>query len=384
MPGKTVVVLGGGVGGLVVANRLRKKLDPDHRIVLVDKSPTHHFAPSFPWLAMGWRRVDSISRDIRRLLKKGVGFVQAEVINIDTGARTVTTDRQEIAYDYLVIALGADLAPQALPGLSEAAYTFYQVDEAARLQGAIGDFSSGTAMVMVSSLPFKCPAAPYEAALMLDYIFRKRGIRNQVDLKFYTPEPSPLPVAGPAVGGMVQELLSSRDIEYKPNHKVASIDSDGKHITFDDGGQERFDLLVAVPPHTSPKAVKTSDLINEAGWIPVDSHTLAAGAENVYAIGDITTVMLPVGMPLPKAGVFAHREAEVVAENISSEIQERGDKRTFDGHGSCFLEIGFGKAAYATGDFYATPTPAVKLMGPSRLWHWRKLLFERAWLNGWF
>lgn len=334
MLGKSIVVLGGGVGGLVVANKLRKKLDRDHKIVVVDKSPTHYFAPSFIWLAMDWRRVDSISRDIRDLLKKGVEFVQAEVVNIDTGARTVTTDVRDIEYDYLVIALGADLAPQTVPGLKEAAYSFYQVDEATRLRDSIGDFSSGTVMVMVSGVPFKCPAAPYEAALLLDYSFRKRGIRNRVDLKFFTAEPSPLAVAGPIVGEAVQDLMSSRDIEYRPNHKVASIDPSSRQATFDNGGQEQFDLLVAVPPHTSPQAIKDSGLGNEAGWIPVDSHTLKTSTENVYAVGDVTSITLPTGMPLPKAGVFAHGEAEVVAENIASEIQGRGGKRAFDGHGA--------------------------------------------------
>lgn len=140
MPGKRIVVLGAGVGGLVVANKLRKKLDRDHKIVVVDKSPTHYFAPSFPWLAMDWRRVDSISRDIRDLLKKGVEFVQAEVVSIDTGARRVATNAQDIDYDYLVVALGADLSPQAVPGLNETAYSFYQVDEADGCEMPSGTF----------------------------------------------------------------------------------------------------------------------------------------------------------------------------------------------------------------------------------------------------
>ena len=124
------------------------------------------------------------------------------------------------------------------------------------------------------------------------------------------------------------------DIEYRPNHKVASIDPSSRQVTFDNGGQEQFDLLVAVPPHTSPQTIKDSGLGNEAGWIPVDSHTLKTSAENVYAIGDVTAITLPTGMPLPKTGVFAHGEAEVVAENIASEIQGRGERRAFDGHGA--------------------------------------------------
>ena len=289
----------------------------------------------------------------------------------------------ELPFDYLVIALGAELAPQAVPGLAEASHSFYDVESARRLRAALPDFQGGSIAVVVSSLPFKCPAAPYEGALLLNYQLRKRGIRDGTQIQMFTPEPAPLPVAGQRVGEMVQGLLAQREIAYHPQRQPASVDVEGREIIFKDGERASFDLLVAVPPHRSPEVVSASGVANETGWVPVDPRTLETEAEGVYALGDVSAVTTPSGLPLPKAGVFAHGEAEVVAHNISAMIESGGKREEYLRHGSCFLETGYGKAAMATGNFYAEPKPAVKLRGPGRIWRWAKVLFEKRWLRGW-
>ena len=383
MAGKRVVVLGGGIGGLIAANRLRRLLNREHRITVVDRSPRHYFPPSFLWLAMGWRRPEDTSRELVRLLRRGVEFVQGEVTAIDVEARKVGVGEGELPFDYLVIALGAELAPQAVPGLAEASHSFYDVESARRLRAALPNFQGGSIAVVVSSLPFKCPAAPYEGTLLLNYQLRKRGIRDGTQIQMFTPEPAPLPVAGQRVGEMVQGLLAQREIAYHPQRQPASVDVEGREIIFKDGERASFDLLVAVPPHRSPEVVSASGVANEAGWVPVDPRTLETKAEGVYALGDVSAVTTPSGLPLPKAGVFAHGEAEVVAHNISAMIESGGKREEYLGHGSCFLETGYGKAAMATGNFYAEPKPAVKLRGPGRIWRWAKVLFEKRWLRGW-
>ena len=383
MAGKCVVLVGGGIGGLIAANHLRRLLNSEHRVVVVDRSSSHCFSPSFPWLILGWRRPSGITRDLSKLLRKGVEFVQGDVTAIDIEKRQVVTAEAELSFDYLVVALGADLAPEAISGLAESYHGFYDLESAQRLAEALPQFQEGTVAVVISSMPFKCPAAPYEGAFLLDYLFRKRGLRDRVSVHMYTPEPAPLPVAGAPIGDAVKKLLAQRDIPYHTQKRLTSVDPTAKELSFEDGEKAKFDLLVAVPPHRSPQVVRASGLAGETGWITVDPRTLETGADGVYAIGDVTAVTTPSGLPLPKAGVFAHGEAEAVARSIASHIEGRGTAVEYQGHGSCFMEIGYGKAAWATGDFYAEPKPDVTMRGPGRLWHWGKVLFEKRWLRGW-
>jgi len=332
MAEKRIVVLGGGVGGMVVANQLRKRLSGEHQVIVVERSPRHYFAPSYVWLAMGWRKQEAISRALPRLLARGVQFIQGEVSQIDTADKRVYVGDDEVPYDYLVMALGADLNPQAVPGLSEAAYSFYEVSEAQRLREALASFDGGRLALVVAGLPYKCPAAPYEGALLTDYLFRKRGIRDRVQMDVFAPEPAPMPVAGPAVGQMVQELLQGREIGYHPRHRLTTVDPAKRELTFENDVTSEYDMLIAIPPHRCPEPVASSGLTNESGWVPVDRATLETSAEGVYALGDVTVIPLTSGMPLPKAGVFAHGQARVVARNIAADIQG-GGKHTFGGGG---------------------------------------------------
>lgn len=229
-------------------------------------------------------------------------------------------------------------------------------------------------------MPFKCPAAPYETALLTDYLLRKRGVREKVNFQFLTTEPQPMPVAGPVVGDMIKGILLERDIEYQPNQKLTSVDPASKELQFEKGEKIKFDLLLAIPPHKSPSVVTESGLGDGPGWIPVDGRTLRTKYDDVYAIGDVTAIKLPSGMMLPKAGVFAERQAQVVANSIASEISGAAEVQKYDGKGSCFIDTGYGKAGYASGDFYAEPKPLVNPRKPGRIWHWSKVLFEKYWL----
>lgn len=384
---KTIVILGGGVGGIVVANELRQMLPQEHRVVIVEKNTEHAFAPSFLWLMTGDRKADKITRPLRTLVRSGVEVINAEVTGIDISNRRIATTTQPLNFDYLIVALGAELAPELIPGLAESAFSFYTFEETKRLQQALGNFSGGNIALVVSALPYKCPGAPHEAAMLIADYFRQSGLKDNVHVHLYTPEPQPMPVAGPQLGEAVQQMLASKGIAFHPLHKLLSVDSQKHTLSFDGKERVSYDMLVAIPPHRGPRVVRDAGLTNEAGWVPVDRSTLKTKYENVYAIGDITAICIPgrwkpdVPMMLPKAGVFAHDQAETVALRIVDELNGIAPAAEFCGAGYCMLEAGEGLAGFAFGDFFGEPSPRLELRNIGRAWHLGKVLFEQWWLS---
>jgi sulfide:quinone oxidoreductase len=386
MAAKTILILGGGVGGLIAVNELRRRLPQEHRIVLVEKNALHTFAPSFLWLMTGERVVEQITRPVRHLVRPGVEVIQAEVRDIDLSRRFVQADTRRLTYDYLIISLGAELAPEVIPGLAEGAHTFYTLDGTVKLRDALRVFDGGRVAVVVSALPYKCPGAPPEGAMLIADLFTRRRLRDKVDLHLFTPEPQPMPVAGPLLGGAVRQMLETKGVTFHPLHKLTAVDPQSRELFFEGKEPVRYDLLVAVPPHRGPHLIRQAGLANEAGWIPVDRATLITQHENVYALGDVTVIPIPgrwkaeVPLMLPKAGVFAHAQAEVVAHRIATEIAGAGARETFCGDGYCMLEAGGGLAGFAFGNFFAEPSPEVRLRKIGRAWHVGKVLFEQWWL----
>ncbi len=377
---KTVVVLGGGVGGVVAARSLRRQLSREHRIVLVERERQHVFAPSLLWLMVGQREPSAIQRPFDRLERKGIEVRHGEIEKIDPEARRVTVSGETLDADYLVVSLGAELAPETVPGLGEAGRNFYTLDGAEALRADLESLTKGRVVVLTAAPAYKCPAAPYEAALLVDAFFRARARRDAVAIDVYAAEPGPMGVAGPEMSGAVKQLLEAKAIPYHPEHQVTAVDATAKRIEFANGAHADFDVLAYVPPHRAPRVIRESALASETGWVSVDRHSLETRFPRVYAIGDVASIPLKLGKPLPKAGVFAHGEAEVVAKNIASAIEGRPGAARFDGHGQCFIEIGGGKAGFGGGDFYAEPKPVVKVHAPSRRWHLGKVLFEKSWL----
>jgi sulfide:quinone oxidoreductase len=336
----------------------------------------------------GDRQPAQITRDVRQLVRPGVEIVAAEVQAIDVSQRRVQTSAQALNYDYLIIALGAELAPDTIPGLSEGAHTYYTLDGVEKLRDALRSFSGGTVAVVVSALPYKCPGAPHEGAMLIADALRRRGLHDKVKVHLFTPEPQPMPVAGPALGEAVKQMLAQKGVEFHPAHKLATVEATTHELAFE-GKDSRFkyDLLVAIPPHRGPRVAREAGLTNEAGWIPVDRSTLRTQHDNVFALGDVTTIPIPglwkpeVPLMLPKAGVFAHAQAEVVAHRIATEISGVGVPEEFPGFGYCMLEAGESVAGFAFGNFFGEPAPQVELRHIGNTWHWGKVLFEQWWLT---
>jgi len=391
MAAKTILILGGGVGGMIAANELRATLPGEHRVVLIERNAYHAFAPSFLWVMTGDRRPEQVQRPLAALLRPGIEFVNATAEGLDLPTRQVVTTRGVFPFDYLIVALGAELAPESVPGVAEGAHSFYTLDCAARLHEALRTFSRGRIAVVVAAMPYKCPGAPHEAAMLIRDYFQRRGLSEKVEVHLYTPETQPMPVAGPELGNAVLQLLEAKGIQFHPGHKLVAVDPATKSVQFQQGTADTFDLLVVIPPHRAPRLMHEAALTNAGGWVPVNPPTLETMHEGVFAIGDVTAIPVPgrwkpdVPLMLPKAGVFAHVQAEVVASRITAQIQGRKPDQTFCGDGYCMLEAGEDLAGFAYGNFFAEPSPEVKLKQIGKAWHVGKVLLEKWWLStpGW-
>ncbi len=381
MCGKTIVVIGGGTGGIVLANRLRERLAPPHRITVVERSETHAFAPSFLWLMVGQRRREDVTRPLRRLLRRGVDLVVGEARDIDPKQRLVRVGAGTIGYDVLVLASGTEMSFDTVSGLA-LAESFFTLDGADRLQTVLREFRGGKVALVVASTPYKCPGAPAEGAMLIRDVLRQRGVPAEVDL--YTPEPQPMPVAGPQLGEAVRSMLAERGVGYHPRHTLLSADRGA--LVFKDREPASADLVVAIPRHRPPGILKTAGVTNDAGWAVPDPRTLATRDPSIFAIGDCTSIPLPgrwnPGTPLslPKAGVFAHAQAIALADRLAAGIEGKGRAPDFCADGFCMLEGGEEVAGFAYGDFYATPVPEIHLRNVGKVWHVAKVLFETWWL----
>ncbi len=381
---QTVVILGAGIGGLVAANRLRRSLPKPHRVVLVDREASFVFAPSFLWLIKGDRTAQQISRPLSLLERKGIEVVCGEVEQIDATRRQVVVSGRTLPGDYLVLALGAEPAADAIPGLAETGYNFYTLSGAQRLREALAGFAGGRIVVLTAEPTTKSPATPCEAAMLLDYLCRKRKVRDDTQIDFYAAGPLPMDIAGPETSTGLLKMILSRGIVYHVEQRLVAADPGAKRLSFAKGLDVGYDLLAYVPPHRAPCVVREAGLTDESGWVPVDPETLETRVPGVSAVGDIVRIALKCGKALPKAGVFAHRQAEVVAKNLSHAITGKGRPAVFDGHGAFFVETGDGRGGFGTGDFYANPEPRVKLHTPGRHWHAAKVLLEKEWFRRWF
>jgi len=384
---KTILILGGGVGGIVTATELGRHVSAEHRIILIDKNATHAFAPSFLWLMTGSRKQHEIQAPLRSLLTKNIDVVTGTVDEIDPDEQKVCAAGREFRYDFLVIALGADLAPATIMGWNERIHTFYSLEGAAKLYDSLKGFEAGKVAIVVASMPYKCPGAPHEGAMLLDAFFRAKGTRNNVEISLFTPESQPLPVAGPELGNAVKHMLDQKGIRFHPLIQLSAVDTTSRKLFFTGKDPFGYDLLIVIPPHKSPDVIRNSVLANTGGWIDVDPASLQTKFDRVFAIGDITSISLPgrwfpdKPMMLPKAGVFSHLQAEVVAKNISRMIGGEPADEKFCADGYCMLEAGEDLAGFAYGDFFAEPHPQIQLKQMGRRWHIGKVLFEKWWLS---
>lgn len=377
-----VVIVGGGVGGMVSAHALRRRLPAEDQVVVIEPSPVHTFWPSLPWVMAGTRTAGQVTRPFSDLREKGIEMVAASAEAVDPARRTVLAGGREYVADALILAPGAALDPGLVPGLSAQPGNLYTLSGAEHLHSALTRLTRGRVVVLISRVPFKCPAAPYEAAMLIDGYLRQKGRRQDVEVEVWAAEPTPMGVAGPIVSQSVIDALTERAIAYHPDKSVSEVTD--RRLTMASGERVDFDLLAYVSPHVVPHLMVQAGLAPDGGWVAVDRQTLETPFANVFAIGDATGIGLAMGKPMPKAGTFAHRQAETVAETIWRRLTGRAGVQKFYGVGECFIEMGRGVAGFARGNFYHEPMPEVRVYKPGRHWHAAKTAFERHWWAQWW
>ena len=377
---KRVLILGGGFGGIAAARRLREKLDVEDEVVLVDRRD--HFMVGFrkTWALIGESTLDEGRRPLDSLIGLGIRVMLDPVTRIDPQGRAATMDDQILSADALVVALGAELAPQAIPGFQEFAYNVYDPNDIPRAAQALKDFQGGKLVLGIFGAPYKCPPAPYEMALLIRDTLKARGVK--ASLEVFSPQPMSLPILGQVGCDLIESRLADKDIAFFPNHKAAAVEAG--EVVFANNQRRPFDLLFGVPPHRPPAVVRESGLVGDSGWVSVNPRTLETQFPGVYAIGDVVQVAMANGKPLPKAGVFAEAMGETVADRIAATLAGQEPEATFKGEGGCYLEVGAGQAMMVKGQFLAEPEPEIILTEASPQYLQEKRSFEMQRLQTWF
>ena len=385
-PTHRIVVLGGGTGGTLAANRLRRSFSASEAsITVVDQDDRHVYQPGLLFVPFGLAHLDEIVRPRGRQLHRGIAYVQDPIGHVDLAAQRVHLQSgQVLDFDVLVVASGAVLAPEETegltgPGWNETAFTFYDPEGAVGLAGALEWFAGGRLVVNVVEMPIKCPVAPLEFCFLADWFFQQQGIRDKVDLTYVTPLDGAFtkPVASHRLGGMLEE----RGIELVTEFNTGQVDYSvpgGRLVSYDDR-EVTFDLAVVIPVHNGAAYVTRSPGLGDPlGFVPVDVHTLQSPTNpRVFALGDAAAV------PVSKAGSVTHFEGEVVVENIRRFLEGRPLDASYDGHANCFIETGFSKAMLIDFNYDVEPLPGrfpgavgLPLMKESHLNHLGKLLFQ--------
>jgi sulfide:quinone oxidoreductase len=377
---RRVLILGGGFGGIATAVAVRARLDPVDEVVLVERRPTFVMGLRKNWALLDATALAEGERRLADLERRGITVTQGTVEAIDPNGRAAVVDGERIEADALVVALGAERDPDRVPGFRQHAINLYDRDDSARGREAIAALADGGRVVIgIFAAPYPCPPAPFELALLLRERFEARNVSAGISV--FSPLPLSLPIIGRAGCGVFELQLEFSGIEFLRERQATAVGP--RSVTFADGSELGFDLLLGVAPHRVPAVVAASGLTAGAPWVKVDARTLETSFPGVYAIGDVTGIPLPNGQMLPKAGAFAHAEGDVVAERIADRLAGREPTATFAAEGTCFLETGGGAASMVAGRFFEDP-PAVVLTDPAPEHLDAKRAFEADRLAAWF
>ena len=381
---KRVVVLGGGSGGAIAAKRLaRWSRDGEVEVVLIDRSPWHEYRPSYLWVMTGKREPDEVRRPLSILGERyGTHVVESEVTSLDTEARRVEAGSEGFDYDFLIVALGAEMAPAGdLDGLEAP----WELDAAVAAGEHLAGFDGGRVAVGVESWPYRCPPAPFEAAMMLRYLAEQRGVSERTEISVFHPWQQPMETFGPLMVDGFSRFLDQRQVRFEGGFELEAHDRQGRTLRARDGRSLDYDLAMVVPAHRAPGIISESGLVADGGYMDVEMPALRApGHDDVWGIGDVVAPTIGLGM----AGVFAHFQAEHVVSQIIDRIRGTYVGELYNTVGVCVMDTGYEGAAVWC-DFAGklegtTDVPDCRLLGGMRAFRAVKSGFERYWFANLF
>jgi sulfide:quinone oxidoreductase len=385
-----LVILGGGTGGTMMANKLAPVLDEhEWQITIVDSTDKHYYQPGFLFVPFGMYRLREIVKPRSQFLPVGVKVVMAGIDHIETDKNAVVlSDHSLLKYDYLIIATGADIHPEQTEGLMDeewgkSKFDFYTPQGADRLGKFLKGWQGGNLVVNITEMPIKCPVAPLEFLFLADAYFTERGMRNKVDLHLVTPLSGAF--TKPKASQILGDFLERKKITVTPDFGLGRVDSKEKKIIAWDDTEVGYDLLVSIPTNMGDACIERSGLGNELNFVATDKETLLAeGHENIFVLGDATN------LPSSKAGSVVHFQSEILIENFVEHAEGRPMPARFDGHTNCFIESGFGKGLLIDFNYETEPLPGefplpgvgpFTLLGESSINHYGKLMFRWVYWN---
>jgi sulfide:quinone oxidoreductase len=387
---KRLLVLGAGTAGTMVVNKLRRKLPQSAwEITVVDQDVTHHYQPGYLFIPFGLERAEDIVKPRAKFIPDGVRLITAAIERVDPEAcEVLLANGVTLPYDQLVIATGTSPRPDQVPGMAEEGwhrdvFDFFTLEGATALREKLRSWEGGRLVVHITEMPIKCPVAPLEFTFLADDHFRRRGMRDRVEIVYVTPLDGAFtkPIAAAHLGGM----LTERKVHVETDFMIERVDNDAHSIVSYDEREIPYDLLVTIPLNMGADFVGASGLGNDLNYVPVDKHTLLSVAhDNIFAIGDASDA------PASKAGSTAHFSVDVFAENFVQHIAGKPMTHRFDGHANCFVESGDGKALLIDFNYDVQPLPGkypVPGVGPFSLLtetaanHWGKKIFKSIYWN---
>ena len=373
---KKIIIVGGGVGGTLLANQLVTKLYPeinrgDVQLTLLSNSPDHYYKPAFMYVAFNQFFEEELKRSERSLLRPEIDFNVDEVTRFDFNAQALhTASGRRYGYDYLVIATGCVPAPERIEGLKEAGDHFYQYTPARLLAERLSTIKKGRIFITVSfpqtpNVPHQCGIAPVETTLMLDDFLRKRGVRDQIEIIYTYPTTAQLMrnclFMQRRVGDVLPGVFEQKNIQFQRSFTLSKVDPDARIAYSAEGEEQPFDILMATPPIRAVDAVLNSGVSqaqNHEGWLPTHHETLEVyGLENVYVIGDT------VDLPISKAGGACHNQGPVIANNIAGKVRLGTNVSVYDGRVQAVAQMGLNAGMPLWYDYQVDvlPTPPTKL-----------------------
>jgi sulfide:quinone oxidoreductase len=387
---KTLLILGAGTAGTIMASTLRNKLPKgDWTITLVDRAPDHYYQPGYLFMPFGIYAENDVRRPMTRTVPRGIDYREADVDRVDAAAnRVLLPDGTEVPYDVLIVATGVHPAPEQVEGMVNGdwrknVHEFYTFEGAKALTERLKSWQGGRLVVHICEMPIKCPVAPLEFTFLADAWLQEKGLREKTEIVYVTPMSGAF--TKPVASGILTRLLDEKRISVVHDFAIARVDAERKAIVSWDEKEVPYDLLVTVPPNMGAEMIDRSGLGDELNYVPTDKHTLQCKAHaNIFVIGDATDC------PTSKAGSVAHFESEVLTENILHFIAGQPLRSRFDGHANCFIESGHGKAFLldfnydqepVTGTFPLPALGPMRLLAESRLNHLGKMAFRWVYWN---